>query len=142
MTKSAGAIVQQRNVVRKLARGSRLFREKKKGDEKIDRLPRCSILTLHSLPAPYFTSVLTDVSCVCVFSFSREQKRQFQELVEVKFHEWLLETGHRQELDSLIPPAMASLRDSSGIAAAEAPRVPDAKPTRNGRAVGQSPMAC
>lgn len=73
---------------------------------------------------------------------NKEQKRQFQELVEVKFHEWLLETGHRQELDSLIPPAMASLRDSSGIAAAEAPRVPDAKPTRNGRAVGQSPMAC
>uniref|UniRef100_A0A8C3A5Y2 TBCC domain-containing protein 1 n=1 Tax=Cyclopterus lumpus TaxID=8103 RepID=A0A8C3A5Y2_CYCLU len=73
---------------------------------------------------------------------NKEQKRQFQELVEVKFHEWLLETGHRQELDSLIPPAMASLRDSSGPAAAETPRVPDAKPTGNGRAVRQSPMAC
>ncbi|XP_028992771.1 TBCC domain-containing protein 1 [Betta splendens] len=43
---------------------------------------------------------------------NQEQKRQFQELVEVRFHEWLLETGHRQELDSLIPPTMASLKES------------------------------
>lgn len=35
--------------------------------------------------------------------FARKQKQQFKELVEVKFHEWLLEMGHRQELDSLIP---------------------------------------
>nr|XP_040057898.1 TBCC domain-containing protein 1 [Gasterosteus aculeatus aculeatus] len=45
---------------------------------------------------------------------NKEQKRQFQELVEVKFHEWLLETGHRQELDSLVPPAAATQRDNDG----------------------------
>ncbi|XP_052004818.1 TBCC domain-containing protein 1 [Xyrauchen texanus] len=35
---------------------------------------------------------------------NKVQRRQFQELVEQKFHEWLLETGQRQELDSLLPP--------------------------------------
>ncbi|XP_011605687.1 TBCC domain-containing protein 1 [Takifugu rubripes] len=35
---------------------------------------------------------------------NKEQRLQFKELVEVKFHKWLLETGHRRELDSLIPP--------------------------------------
>ncbi|XP_006636353.2 TBCC domain-containing protein 1 [Lepisosteus oculatus] len=34
---------------------------------------------------------------------NKEQRRQFQALVEQKFHEWLLESGHRQQLDSLIP---------------------------------------
>ncbi|RXM27800.1 TBCC domain-containing protein 1 [Acipenser ruthenus] len=34
---------------------------------------------------------------------NKEQRKQFQVLVEQKFHEWLLETGHRQQLDSLIP---------------------------------------
>ncbi|XP_072542725.1 TBCC domain-containing protein 1 [Salminus brasiliensis] len=38
---------------------------------------------------------------------NKEQRRQFQALVEQKFHEWLLETGQRQELDSLVPPAVA-----------------------------------
>ncbi|XP_031441310.1 TBCC domain-containing protein 1 isoform X2 [Clupea harengus] len=38
---------------------------------------------------------------------NKEQRRQFQVLVEQKFHEWLLATGQRQELDSLIPPAAA-----------------------------------
>lgn len=75
------------------------------------------------------------------FTFSREQKRQFQELVEVKFHEWLLETAHRQELDSLIPPTIATLKDSDGPAK-DMHQVNDAKHFRNGRAVGQSPMAC
>ncbi|XP_072301046.1 TBCC domain-containing protein 1 [Eucyclogobius newberryi] len=41
---------------------------------------------------------------------NREQRRQFQGLVEMKFHEWLLETGHRQELDSLIPPLFATMK--------------------------------
>lgn len=73
--------------------------------------------------------------------FSREQKRQFQELVEVKFHEWLLETGHRQELDSLIPPTIASLKDANEPAT-DTPRVNDTKLIRSARALGQSPMAC
>ncbi|XP_074513687.1 TBCC domain-containing protein 1 [Sebastes fasciatus] len=72
---------------------------------------------------------------------NKEQKRQFQELVEVKFHEWMLETGHRQELDSLIPPTIASLKDSSGPAT-ETQRVGDSKHIKTGRAVRQSPMAC
>ncbi|KAA8593098.1 hypothetical protein FQN60_018553, partial [Etheostoma spectabile] len=72
---------------------------------------------------------------VLSFLVSREQKRQFQELVEVKFHEWLLATGHRQELDSLIPPTMASLKDSNGPAV-DTSRVHDAKHIRT----GQSPM--
>ncbi|XP_058247428.1 TBCC domain-containing protein 1 [Hemibagrus wyckioides] len=37
---------------------------------------------------------------------NKEQRRQFQALVEQKFHEWLLETGQRQELDSLLPPTI------------------------------------
>ncbi|XP_056245048.1 TBCC domain-containing protein 1 [Seriola aureovittata] len=72
---------------------------------------------------------------------NKEQKRQFQELVEVKFHEWLLETGNRQELDSLIPTTIASLKDSNGPAT-DTPRVNDTKHMRNGRPVRQSPMAC
>ncbi|XP_028447415.1 TBCC domain-containing protein 1 [Perca flavescens] len=72
---------------------------------------------------------------------NKEQKRQFQELVEVKFHEWLLATGHRQELDSLIPPTMASLKDSNGPATDTA-RVDDTRHIRSGQAVGRSPMAC
>ncbi|XP_041857605.1 TBCC domain-containing protein 1 isoform X3 [Melanotaenia boesemani] len=47
---------------------------------------------------------------------TKEQRRQFQELVETKFHEWLLETGHRQELDSLIPPSVTSLKEMDGAA--------------------------
>ncbi|XP_041662202.1 TBCC domain-containing protein 1 [Cheilinus undulatus] len=72
---------------------------------------------------------------------TKEQKKKFQELVEMKFHEWLLETGHRQELDSLIPPTLTSLNDSNGPVTDTA-RVNDGKPVRNGRVVGQSPMAC
>ncbi|XP_026151034.1 TBCC domain-containing protein 1 [Mastacembelus armatus] len=70
---------------------------------------------------------------------NKEQTRQFQELVELKFHEWLLETGHRQELDSLIPPTIASLKDSDG-SATDTPQVNDTGHIRTG--LGQSPMAC
>ncbi|XP_061092009.1 TBCC domain-containing protein 1 [Conger conger] len=38
----------------------------------------------------------------------KDQRRQFQALVEQKFHEWLLESGHRQQLDCLIPPTLTS----------------------------------
>lgn len=60
----------------------------------------------------------------------------------MKFHEWLLETGHRQELDSLIPPTIASVRDSDGAAAADSTQVNDPKHMRTEQAVEQSPMAC
>ncbi|GAB1300140.1 TBCC domain-containing protein 1 [Apodemus speciosus] len=39
---------------------------------------------------------------------TKEQRKQFQVLVEDKFYEWLVSTGHRQELDSLGPPPAAS----------------------------------
>ncbi|XP_047456953.1 TBCC domain-containing protein 1 isoform X2 [Mugil cephalus] len=67
---------------------------------------------------------------------NKEQKRQFQELVELKFHEWLLETGHRQELDSLIPQTIASVEVTDSV------QVNNTKHVRAGRVVGQSPMAC
>uniref|UniRef100_A0A1A8KA37 TBCC domain-containing protein 1 n=1 Tax=Nothobranchius kuhntae TaxID=321403 RepID=A0A1A8KA37_NOTKU len=60
---------------------------------------------------------------------NKEQKRQFQELVELKFHEWLLDTGHRQELYSLIPPAVTSLEDPKE-AATDTIRVKDRKHSR------------
>uniref|UniRef100_A0A1A8GMD7 TBCC domain-containing protein 1 n=1 Tax=Nothobranchius korthausae TaxID=1143690 RepID=A0A1A8GMD7_9TELE len=60
---------------------------------------------------------------------NKEQKRQFQELVELKFHEWLLDTGHRQELYSLIPPAVTSLEDPKE-AATDTTRVKDRKHSR------------
>ncbi|XP_064803162.1 TBCC domain-containing protein 1-like [Oncorhynchus masou masou] len=37
---------------------------------------------------------------------NKERWRQFQALVEQKFHDWLLESGHRHGLDSLIPPCI------------------------------------
>ncbi|NXI80099.1 TBCC1 protein, partial [Rhipidura dahli] len=37
---------------------------------------------------------------------SRDQRKQFQALVESKFREWLIQTGNRQQLDSLVPPAL------------------------------------
>lgn len=76
-----------------------------------------------------------------LLSVSRDQKKKFQELVEMKFHEWLLETGHRQELDSLVPPSLTPLNGSNGPTADTA-QVKDCKPVRNGRAGGQSPLAC
>ncbi|KAM9342335.1 TBCC domain-containing protein 1 [Pholidichthys leucotaenia] len=67
---------------------------------------------------------------------SKEQKRQFQELVETKFHEWLQETGHRQELDSLIPPSVKDF-DSGGT---DTGCVKDPAPVRTAPGVAQSPM--
>ncbi|XP_069471864.1 TBCC domain-containing protein 1 [Ambystoma mexicanum] len=39
---------------------------------------------------------------------TRDQRKQFQALVELKFNEWLIKTGNRQQLDSLVPPAAGS----------------------------------
>uniref|UniRef100_A0A8D0HP26 TBCC domain-containing protein 1 n=1 Tax=Sphenodon punctatus TaxID=8508 RepID=A0A8D0HP26_SPHPU len=39
---------------------------------------------------------------------TKDQRKQFQVLVENKFYEWLIHTGHRQQLDSLVPPAAGS----------------------------------
>lgn len=39
---------------------------------------------------------------------TKEQRKQFQVLVENKFYEWLVSTGHRQQLDSLVSPPAAS----------------------------------
>ncbi|XP_030065610.1 TBCC domain-containing protein 1 isoform X1 [Microcaecilia unicolor] len=41
-------------------------------------------------------------------SLTREQRKQFQALVEHKFNEWLIQTGNRQQLDSLVPPTAGS----------------------------------
>ncbi|XP_030643411.1 TBCC domain-containing protein 1 [Chanos chanos] len=45
---------------------------------------------------------------------NKEERRQFQALVEQKFHEWLLETGKRQELDSLLPPTHTPASNHTG----------------------------
>ncbi|EHB12513.1 TBCC domain-containing protein 1 [Heterocephalus glaber] len=39
---------------------------------------------------------------------TKDQRKQFQVLVENKFYEWLVNTGHRQQLDSLVPAAIGS----------------------------------
>ncbi|XP_054569790.1 TBCC domain-containing protein 1 isoform X3 [Eptesicus fuscus] len=39
---------------------------------------------------------------------TKDQRKQFQVLVENKFYEWLINTGHLQQLDSLVPPAAGS----------------------------------
>ncbi|XP_063023465.1 TBCC domain-containing protein 1 [Melospiza melodia melodia] len=39
---------------------------------------------------------------------SRDQRKQLQAVVEDKFYEWLVQTGNRQQLDSLVPPALGS----------------------------------
>ena len=41
---------------------------------------------------------------------SREQRKEFQSLVESRFHVWLAEMGHKRELDSLVVPATQSAR--------------------------------
>lgn len=38
---------------------------------------------------------------------TREQRREFQGLVESRFHIWLSESGHKRELDSLVVPSAA-----------------------------------
>lgn len=75
------------------------------------------------LPAPYQEAVDEQrrriqrwQRTVMEAQLSKDQKRQFQEMVEIKFHEWLSETGYRQELDSLIPAvSAASLNDSAEL---------------------------
>ncbi|KAM6934598.1 TBCC domain-containing protein 1 [Xenentodon cancila] len=67
---------------------------------------------------------------------NKEQKQQFQELVELKFHEWLIETGHRQELDSLIPPMITSVKDLDR-AEKDTSRVKPIQPTGTGRGAEQ-----
>lgn len=59
----------------------------------------------------------------------------------MKFHEWLLETGNRQELDSLIPNTIASLKDATRPEP-ETQGDKDSTHMSNGAAVRQSPMAC
>ncbi|XP_035629955.1 TBCC domain-containing protein 1 [Oncorhynchus keta] len=72
---------------------------------------------------------------------NKEQRRQFQALVEQKFHEWLLESGHRQELDSLIPPCIAS-QDPSDSDSLEA-RTNDTRQKGSSiREVGQTRLPC
>ncbi|NXT73170.1 TBCC1 protein, partial [Zapornia atra] len=39
---------------------------------------------------------------------TKDQRKQFQMLVENKFYEWLVQTGNLQQLDSLVPPAVGS----------------------------------
>ncbi|XP_010878281.2 TBCC domain-containing protein 1 isoform X2 [Esox lucius] len=72
---------------------------------------------------------------------NKEQRRQFQAVVEQKFHEWLLESGHRQELDSLIPPSITSAdhSDNDGLEA----RPLDTRPEETcSRPEGHTPMPC
>ncbi|XP_061579194.1 TBCC domain-containing protein 1 [Cololabis saira] len=69
---------------------------------------------------------------------TKEQKQQFQEQVELKFHEWLIETGHRQELDSLIPPVITSVKDLDR-AEKDTGRVKPTKPTET-EETGQPPV--
>lgn len=98
------------------------------------------------LPPPYQTAVDEKQKrihnwqkTVMEARLNKEQRRQFQQLVEIKFHEWLLETGHRQELDSLIPPTIATLKASNTT---DTPQDNDTTHIKNGRAVGQSTVAC
>ncbi|KAI1885316.1 hypothetical protein AGOR_G00218890 [Albula goreensis] len=77
---------------------------------------------------------------------TKDQRRQFQALVEQKFHEWLLESGHRQQLDSLIPPTVTtSAEEPSGTwvdTYGPKHRPGETNPEGSRHAVGQTPMAC
>lgn len=68
---------------------------------------------------------------------NQEQRRQFQELVEMKFHEWLFEAGHRQELDSLIPSLLTTQKTSS-TEENDSFKASDNNMIRNGQAKGPS----
>ncbi|XP_077473230.1 TBCC domain-containing protein 1 [Stigmatopora argus] len=72
---------------------------------------------------------------------NKEQKGKFKELVEAKFYTWLQETGHRQELDSLIPPSASSLQVSNGCSFTETP-VNKVMFVKTGETIEQSTMAC
>ncbi|NXF84788.1 TBCC1 protein, partial [Eubucco bourcierii] len=41
-------------------------------------------------------------------ALTKDQRKQFQVLVENKFYEWLVQTGNRLQLDSLVPSAVGS----------------------------------
>ncbi|XP_065604452.1 TBCC domain-containing protein 1 [Cyrtonyx montezumae] len=45
---------------------------------------------------------------------TKDQRKQFQMLVESKFYEWLIQTGNHQQLDSLVPPAVGS-KQAAGL---------------------------
>ncbi|XP_065107706.1 TBCC domain-containing protein 1 [Paramisgurnus dabryanus] len=75
---------------------------------------------------------------------NKDQRRQFQALVEQKFHEWLLETGQRQELDSLLPPTLTSSTSvdhwpSSHTSSSALHPLKEQSPEQ---AVGQTPTVC
>lgn len=82
-------------------------------------------------------------------NLNKEQRHQFQALVEQKFHEWLLETGHRQELDSLTPLTVSPKEPVDESASGDKHRLlePQPKETKpkgatSRRPAGQTPMAC
>ncbi|KPP62065.1 TBCC domain-containing protein 1-like [Scleropages formosus] len=64
---------------------------------------------------------------------NKEQRRTFQTLVEHKFHEWLLESGNRQQLDSLVPSSEDASTYTGG---------PDAGRPDRREAVMRMPTAC
>ncbi|XP_026851937.2 TBCC domain-containing protein 1 isoform X1 [Electrophorus electricus] len=75
---------------------------------------------------------------------NKEQRRQFQVLVEQKFHEWLLERGQRQELDSLLPAAVTPSHptDSALSTCGSQPSLHRPKEQAAQRAVGRTPTVC
>ncbi|XP_076857573.1 TBCC domain-containing protein 1 [Brachyhypopomus gauderio] len=75
---------------------------------------------------------------------NKEQRRQFQVLVEQKFHEWLLETGQRQELDSLLPPTITPSYPTGHKPSDSDPSEPlhHRKEQAAKQAVGRTPTVC
>ncbi|KAL6485256.1 hypothetical protein MHYP_G00073010 [Metynnis hypsauchen] len=75
---------------------------------------------------------------------NKEQRRQFQALVEQKFHQWLLETGKRQELDSLLPPTIGQPNptDHSQSTCSTKPSLQQQKDQTSQQAAGQTPTVC
>uniref|UniRef100_A0A3P8V0W5 TBCC domain containing 1 n=1 Tax=Cynoglossus semilaevis TaxID=244447 RepID=A0A3P8V0W5_CYNSE len=68
------------------------------------------------LPAPYQATleekqkkIQSWQKTVMEARLNKDQKQQFEELVTLKFHEWLLKSGNRKEIDSLIPPQLTSV---------------------------------
>lgn len=51
---------------------------------------------------------------------TKEQRKQFQVFVESKFCEWLIQTGHCQQLDSL-EPSTAGSKQAAGLGPASSP---------------------
>ncbi|KAJ8396313.1 hypothetical protein AAFF_G00018900 [Aldrovandia affinis] len=74
---------------------------------------------------------------------TKDQRRQFQAVVEQKFHEWLLESGHRQQLDSLIPSTVPAEGSSGSLVDTCGPnhRSGETNPERPRQAAGQTPTA-